>query len=247
MYEVNDTQPSSAWWSRRNVEEGEGLCCVLGPLTLKLFRSVDAWHLWMSREDIDETRATEARMEHMDRMPATGDAERFVFTPSPKQLCLRPMLADRAVVVRARQSVFIPPGEEAMLYLSSPVWVSIDLGEPPRALKEIPVLRLSDTWFGPSTREGELCYAARTHARSHLDQVPRRPHRAVTPVKVRNEASTLLPIEKLSLPVPLLSVFGEAASGLWTEEVHLTRSADSDFAALRVIPGRPAQAPGASV
>jgi hypothetical protein len=101
------------------------------------------------------------------------------------------------------------------------------------------VQRLSDTWFGPSTREGELCYAARTHARNHLEQVPRRPHRAVTPVKVRNEAATLLPIEKLSLPVPMLSVYGDPQGGLWSEEVHLTRAADSDMASLRVVPGRP--------
>jgi hypothetical protein len=67
----------------------------------------------------------------------------------------------------------------------------------------------------------------------------------VTPVRVRNEASSLLPIEKLSLPVPLLAVYGEPRTGLWTEEVRLTRAADSDLAALRVIPGRPAMAPGA--
>jgi hypothetical protein len=152
-----------------------------GPLTLKLFReAADAWHLWMSREEWDETQAAEARGGDTGCPDARRRViERFVFNQQPEARCAcRPMLADRPVVVRARQSVFIPPGEEAMLYLSTPVWVSIDLGEPARALREIPVLRLSDTWFGPSTREGELCYAARTHARNHLDQVPRRPHRA---------------------------------------------------------------------
>lgn len=242
---MNDEQTSMPWWSRRDVAPGQGLCCVLGPLTLKLFRSADAWHLGLAREAVEERGAAEARVEWITQMPEGDDVERFVFGRSPEQLRLRPMLADRPVVVRARQSVFIPPGEEAMLYLSTPVWVSIDLGEPARALREIPVLSLSDTWFGSSTREGELCYAVRTHARSHLEEVPRRPHRAVTPVKVRNEAATLLPIERLSLPVPLLSVYGDAQTGLWTEAVNLTRSVDSDMANLQVISGRPAQAAGA--
>jgi hypothetical protein len=240
---VNDNQ-STPWWSPRDVEQGQGLCWNLGPLTVKAFRDLDAWFLWTSREEWDESRPAEARLEPITAMADASDNERFVFTRSPGRVRLRPRLADRAVVVRARQSVFVPPGEAATLYLSTPVWLSVEVGEPGRALREIPALRLSDTWFGPSTREGELCYAARTHARSHLEEVPRRPHRAVTPVKVRNDASSLLPIEKLSVPVPLLSVYGDPGTGLWTEEVHLTRSADSDMAALRIIPGRPAQAPG---
>jgi hypothetical protein len=174
---MSETKASAPWWSCRDVDEGQGICCTLGPLTLTLLRESDAWHLWMSREEWDETQAYEAAVETLQARPEPGDSERFVFGKSPRRLCLRPLLADRSVVVRARQSVFIPPGEEAMLYLSTPVWVSVDLGEPARALREIPVQQLSDTWFGPSTREGELCYAARTHARNHLDEVPRRPHR----------------------------------------------------------------------
>ncbi|OOG28097.1 hypothetical protein B1C78_01910 [Thioalkalivibrio denitrificans] len=233
------------WWSSRDVETGKGICWSLGPLTLSLFRNEDAWHMWMSRQEVDDSRPTVARVEPLDAMPADTDAERFVYGKAPGRVRLRPLLADRPVVVRARQPVFVPPGERTTLYLSTPVWLSIDLGDPARALKEVPVLRLSDTWFGPSTREGELCYAARTHARSHLDEVPRRPHRAVTPVQVRNEANTLLPIEKISVPVPLLSVYGDPETGLWTEEVHLTRSADSDLAALRIVPGKPSYAPRA--
>jgi hypothetical protein len=242
---MNDTRSSMPWWAPREVAENQGLRCVLGPLTLTLFRSTDAWRVWIARGEADESRPAEARLEILDCMPDDGDSERFVFARSPGHLRLRPLLADRPVVVNARQSVFIPPGEQTTLYLSTPVWVSIDLGEPAQSLKEIPVLRMSDTWFGPSTREGELCYAARTHARSHLDEVPRRPHRAVTPVTVRNEARSLLPIEKLNLPVPLLAVYGAEDAGLWTEAVHLTRAADNDLAALRVVPGVPALAPGA--
>ncbi|MFW5452402.1 DUF432 domain-containing protein [Thioalkalivibrio sulfidiphilus] len=242
---MNDKSQSEVWWDRREVPVGEGLRYVIGPLTLQLFRSRNSWRLWTTRVPADETQPSEALVERLTNMPGEEGAERFVFGSSPAPLRLRPMLADRSVVIRARQSVFVPPGEEAILYLSSPVWIALDLGEPARSLREIPVSQLSDTWFGLSTREGELCYAARTHARNHLEQVPRRPHRAVTPVKVRNEASTLLPIEKLNLPVPLLSVYGDADKGLWTEEVHLTRSADSDMAALRVVPGVPVHAPRA--
>lgn len=242
---MNDTQMSLPWWSGREVAAGRGLKYVMGPITVRMFRGDDVWWLWTARDLGDEIPAAHAQVEPLDQMPEEAAAERFVFSASPGRLQIRPLLADRAVVFRAYQSVFVPPGEEATLFLSSPVWISLDLGEPARSLREMPVQQMSDTWFGPSTREGELCYAARTSARSHLDDVPRRAHRAVTPVKVRNEASSLLPIEKLSLPAPLLSVYGDADWSLWTEEVHLTRSADSDMASLRVVPGPSRCAPHA--
>ncbi len=147
---MNDKSKSQAWWNRREVAVGEGLCFVIGPLALQLFRSRNSWRLWTTREPADEAQPSEARVETLTNMPGEEGAERFVFGSSPSSLRLRPMLADRSVVIRARQSVFVPPGEETMLYLSSPVWISLDLGEPARSLREIPVSQLSDTWFGPA-------------------------------------------------------------------------------------------------
>jgi hypothetical protein len=102
------------------------------------------------------------------------------------------------------------------------------------------MLRLSDTWFGPSTREGELCYSGKTHARHTLAEVPRRAHRAITPLHIRNEAASPLPLDKISLPVPVLSVYGAADASLWTETVTMIRGSDSDMAALRIEHGPPA-------
>ncbi|WP_429885782.1 hypothetical protein [Geoalkalibacter halelectricus] len=244
---VNDEQITSPWWSAREVAVGRGLTYVIGPFTVKMFRGGDVWWLWTVRDPGEEIPAALAQVEQMEQMPEDAGGERFVFSASPGRLQVRPLLADRSVVFRAYQPVFVPPGEEATLFLSSPVWISLDLGEPARSLREMPVQQMSDTWFGPSTREGELCYAARTSARSHLEEVPRRAHRAVTPVRIRNEANSLLPIEKLSLPAPLLSVYGDADRGLWTEEVHLTRTPDSDLATLRVVPGPSRCAPHAEL
>lgn len=234
---MNQTALSEPWWTAREVAVHRGLKYVLGPFTLKMFRSDDAWWLWSARDAAEEVPAAIAQVEELSAMPEDEGGERFVYAASPGRLRLRPLLADRPVVVRAHQAVFVPPGEEATLFLSSPVWISLELGEPARSLREMPLQQMSDTWFGPSTREGELCYAARTSARSHLEQVPRRAHRAVTPVRVRNEGNSLLPLEKMSLPVPLLSVYGDHNGGLWTEEVQLTRTAESDLASLRVVPG----------
>jgi hypothetical protein len=151
------------------------------------------------------------------------------------------------MVVRPRQAVYVLPGEETILYISTPVWVGIVAGEKELLLREIPVSRPSDTWFGPSTLTGEICYAARTQARNALTEVPLRAHRVLTALRIENRADTPLPVEKLSLPVPLLSTWGRSDGSLWSDTVHLQRVTDSDMAAVRVERGPPAYASDATL
>lgn len=114
------------------------------------------------------------------------------------------------------------------------MWIDILVGEPPVLLKTLPAQRLSDTWFGPNTREGELCYSGRTHARHDPSDLPDRPHRAITPLTIHNRAASPLPIEKISLPVPWLALYGDQAGRLWTQAVTLSRDSETDLASVRI-------------
>lgn len=75
---------------------------------------------------------------------------------------------------------------------------------------------------------GELCYALRTNARLHLEHVPRRPHRATLAVRIRNNAPSVLQIEKLKVPVPHLSLFASPEGQLWTEGLTLENTKASE-------------------
>lgn len=167
------------------------------------------------------------------------DHDRFMVADPDPRLTLQPLLADRPVVIRPRQPLSLPRGEETTLYMSSPVTVRVQVGTAARLLRDVVSLPLSDTWFGPNTREGELCYSGRTSARHARSELPRRAHRIVTPVGIRNDADTPLPLDKISLPVPLLSVYGSADGSLWTEAVSLVRDRASDMAALEIDAGAP--------
>lgn len=233
------------WWAPLQIASDRTAILRIGPLTLQLHHADDEWLLGAERAEEGEERPR-AVVELLDGRPDIG-CDRYIYRGHEGRASFRPLLADRPIVIRPRQPVFVLPGEETIFYMSTPVWIGVTVGEAPTTLQELPVLALSDTWFGPSTREGELCYAARTHARNSLDEVPLRPHRAVTPVRIQNRAETQLPVEKLSLPVPLLSVYGRADGSLWTERVSLMRATDSDMAALKVEAGPPSYAPGAAL
>jgi hypothetical protein len=135
--------------------------------------------------------------------------------------------------------------ESVTLYLSTPLWVRVELVESGRRPTEIPSHRMSDTWFGPSTREGTLCYATRTAGRLRLDRLPRRPHRALTPLTVQNRTAEPLALERIQLPVPHLSLYVTVDDAIWTDPVTMTHRTKGEGAAVQVREGPPSERPAA--
>ncbi len=220
------------WWAPIEVAGDSQLTVTLGSLRLTVGHGLDEWTL--ATETIaDEDSSAVVDFATSKGLPEKAD-ERFVFAGDSNRLVLQPMLADRPVVIRPRQPVFLLSGQTVTLYLSTPIWLKVLVGDPAVLLKELPVLRQSDTWFGPNTREGELCYAGRTHARHHVNELPDRPHRALTPLTIHNKAAAPLPLEKISLPVPMLALYGDSKGKLWTQSLTLTREDKSDLASVRI-------------
>lgn len=161
-------------------------------------------------------------------------AKRFAARDELTSVELAPRTADRPVVSRPDAPFLVPAGEAVVLYVSTPLWVSIHSGPSDQALIDFPILRPSDIWFGPPTAHGELCYAGRTYCRLRLDEVPPLPHRALTAVRIRNRAKDALALERLKLPVESLGLFVDDEERIWTHDVNLERDADGDFAAVRI-------------
>lgn len=220
------------WWAPREVPDRRSLHVTLGPLKLIVGHDRGQWLI--SAEHGEETdRAQRARIAVRRGLPEAFE-QRFVQASGGNRVVLSPVLADRPVVIRPYQPIFLLSGQEVTLYLSTPLWLRIRAGDPPALLREVPAVSLSDTWFGPSSREGEVCYAGKTRARQRLEDLPVRPHRAITPLRIRNHSHEPLPLEKVSLPAPLLSLYGAADASLWTQRVNLVREDASDQASLRI-------------
>jgi hypothetical protein len=120
------------------------------------------------------------------------------------------------------------------------LWVSVSTEEPCHILIDMPIFRPSDTWFGPTNNDGELCYASRTFCRLRIEDVPFRPHRCVSAVKVRNLGDTDLPLERLKLPVNTLAVHIGDDNRLWTQDVILERREGMEYAQLTISEEPPA-------
>ncbi len=223
------------WWAPQAVPEGQCLSAEIGPLSLSLARLAGEWDLISSQgPESDAVEESRLRIE-----PCKGfddqTVERFVHAGTTDRVILQPVLADRPVVIRPRQPLALLGGQKITLYLSTPVFIRLLIGEDETVmLKELPTVKLSDTWFGPSTREGEVCYAGRTQARHDLAELPRRSHRAVTPLEVHNQSNIPLALDKISVPVPMLALFGSERAGLWTQRLVLEATGQADMASIRI-------------
>jgi hypothetical protein len=107
-------------------------------------------------------------------------------------------------------------------------------GRPSQTLFELPLQRPSDTWFGSSTIEGEICYASRTFGRINLENLTGYQYRALTQVHIENKSHTPLLIERINVPVPFLSLFYAKDYLLWTETVTMVQNRETSLAEFQI-------------
>jgi hypothetical protein len=240
---VNGDITIRPWWGSFVLQPGMTRHHTLGPLELWIERRVGEVRVaWSSRGEplaydfaIDEN--ADPPSESLDLV-----VQRFGLPDGPTDFSLVPLLADRDMVVSPQELISVLPGCTVTLYISSPVWFELGLRDPAVPLVEAPTYRPSDTWFGPNTRQGDLCYWSRVRARLDRGNLPLRAQRAATALTISNLASTPFPVDRLRLPLPLLSLFATQEGRLWTDTVCVTRHADGttvdlDFAGAPDDPG----------
>lgn len=221
----------------------------MGPLHLWIQHPNHQWKLsWKNGDDWLDTTVRFQPGAHQMPIPESAQHMTCVFGSTTKsELIFSPALSDRSVIVRLHEPLKVLPDEDIQLYSVSPLWLRVEMAEPNKLVHEIPLYRLSDSWFGPVTSAGELTYAlplSATTRSTHLNlhDVPLRLHCAITPVKIRNSGTDALRIDRLNLPLNRLSLFYSPRSGFWTNQITLERSDDSEMAVMKLDRQPPADA-----
>lgn len=250
--ELEPPEDVSPWWGQYSLDIETGGRWDVGPSTLWLYRGVHDWRL-IHRPSTAAT--TTDPMAHRSEVTVpVGESEmnevlateedglqtsRHSVRRTEDTIYVRPALADRPVVSRPEHPLHVPPGESVTLYLSTALWMQVVRADEKTVLQELPSHRMSDTWFGPSTLTGELCYATRTAGRLRLDHLPLRLHRAVTPLRVHNQADSALALERVQLPAPHLALYQAANDTLWTNTVTMRHTTKGEGASVHVKEGAP--------
>ncbi len=230
-------------WTQHEIGVGEGACFQLGQLCLWARRSAHDWSLaWQHLEQPAQVAMT-VRPWPTDEPPGdSAQLRSFAFPHSQGPLVVSPMLADRPVIVRPQHEITVAPKALVQLYLTTALWVDLRAEGGVEPLMELPSVLPKPTWFGPSTLEGELCYAGRLPLRHHGADLVGLSHRAITPLLIRNRSSEPLQVQRFRVPVPRLSLFQAKDGGFWTSRVSVLRREGGEHVDVEVLPRAPDEA-----
>jgi len=129
-------------------------------------------------------------------------------------------LADKPYEVNPAADVKIAPQSRLILYVSTPLWLQVKAEHEGPHLVEYPTVVPRLSWVGKNTTEGSLCYSTKSSAPSVFSEVKQYKHRALTALELINDGDQLLTIDRLSLPLNILSLYHSETNGYWTESVR---------------------------
>jgi len=232
--EKKDMISMSRWWGNYEVGKNQTLRWQIGPKILCITRDHKEWKVASveAQDPLDNCLVVAETTKEPDGDDI--DVWRFAVRSESNAVRLVPALPDRPLIVKMTKTFLIPTMEEAILFVSIPLWLRIYVGEGSAELMDSAIVRPSDTWFGPNTMKGDLCYASQTNARLHIENLHLRPHRAIASVRIRNNSVLKLHIDKLKIPVNNLSLFASEKGHLWTEALTLEQADDTDKANVRL-------------
>ena len=200
---------ADAWWDPIEVAVGSSWSRPIGKGTLTIEHDAFEWRIGVE--------TTEAAQPPASLRIAT-DSDDCALT-------LGPRLADRSVVARLEVPLRIAAGDRATIYVGSPLWAEVQLGSSStEAVGELRFYDPPNTWFGPNTREGELCYASRTTGRLRRDVIEHQGDRAITPVVISNLSDAPLVFERVRIPIPRLTLWLADDESLWTNRLLINHS-----------------------
>jgi len=218
---------TEVWWGEYSFEQLQQRVWQVGGRAIILRRLANEWNSWNieAEEELDEP------IQCKDNCTVEYDEQlihgRFLQQNTSDSIRVLPLLADRSIVARPATPLTLLPGQRSRLYVSTPIWFQAKSLPSEALLLDIPFWRPSDSWFGSSTREGQIVYAKYTSARIQLDKLERKSHRAITPITVINIHKEALVIERINVPVTLLHLYSDSTQQLWTTSIEVKREEDN--------------------
>jgi hypothetical protein len=135
---AENNQPQSTWWGQYSLDNGQTVQWDIGPLRLAVQRQPNEWQIAYEQNEVIDPETTE--WYHNPNAPDISELnykniERY-FTGKPgKALWVMPILADRSIITRPLTPLYVPAGEKTTIFVSSPLWVRIEVGDPPVKLQ----------------------------------------------------------------------------------------------------------------
>lgn len=162
---------------------------------------------WLIKSYVHHQAADGLEVEEIEGI--ANDSEVFHFqTGKSNALIVVPAFPQKAVVFRNNKNIKISAGESANLFLRIPLVMQFYFHEvkDENKLFEIPLRRLSDTWFGDPDN-GEPAFSIGNNYDTDFAEVNALLWEAVSPVEIINNTTGVFELQRLILRVEDFSLF----------------------------------------
>ena len=162
---------------------------------------------WLVKSRKTDLASDDLLVEEIPEFADDSDVLRF-YTGESHQLMVVPALPDKAVVFRNNKNIKISARESANLFFRIPLTIQFYFQEvkDENRLMEIPLQRLSDTWFG-EIDSGEPAYSIGGNFNESLSEVRATTWEAISSVKILNNTAGVLEVQRLILRVEDFNIY----------------------------------------
>jgi hypothetical protein len=138
-----------------------------------------------------------------------------------RTLTILPAMPDRPLVLRPQNTLKLLPEMSVQLYVHIPVWIQLYSGTARKEnlICEFANTTLSSTWFGDPDN-GVLSYSLPDDLNTSFEKSALLSHKVLCPLKITNNAASILDFQRLSLQVEFFNIYAEK-SLLFTNEIKV--------------------------
>lgn len=225
----DSAQEKVAWWGESAIQSGKRLQLLCGDLQLEILPKDNEWLVqYQLSKDLTVFKAKLSYGDASDEAIEFENKQRFVSNNLPDHVILQPALADRSITCKPKVTVTLFPRQQVSLFVGLPLWLQLHMEGIATAILDIPTVRISDSWFGPDTRKGVICYASTNNEQLDLKPTINHGTRASLEVRVNNNSDQILSLDKVSIPVPHLALYVDKDRKFCTRRMTLTREQDEN-------------------
>ncbi len=154
-----------------------------------------------------------------------------------------PALPDLPMVIKPKTKMTVLPGKSVMLYIPVPISLQFYAGSRKKEhlIFERATEELSQTWFG-EFHNGLLAYSCELELADCLAVPKAMSHHIICPVKLVNDAHTILDVQRLLIHSEYLTVYGKDFE-LFANEVKIKFKGENEISDVQYA----SQAPSSSI
>ncbi|MDP2335438.1 MAG: hypothetical protein Q8N05_03100 [Bacteroidota bacterium] len=162
---------------------------------------------WLVKSQLNDQASDELIVEEVADLADDSDVLHF-HTGKSHELIVVPALPNKAVVFRNNRNIKISAGESANLFFRIPLTMQFYFQEvkDENRLMEMPLQRLSDTWFG-EIDSGEPAYSIGSNYEKSFSEIRATAWEAVSSVGIINNTAGVLELQRLILRVEDFNIY----------------------------------------